>query len=120
MNASIRQAAAPSHRLKLDDVRPAMAKAELANVTNHDNRDFRSGIGAALMRMRMLCGCTADQIAREIDRDPAQVSRWERGIERPHIDAYMAVERFRFPMLIALAELLDAEVRTEITARRTA
>jgi DNA-binding transcriptional regulator YiaG len=117
MSSTMQHTASGRHRLSLDDARPVMAKASIKHL---DERDYRAEIGAALARMRMLVGMTGDQMAREIVRDPAQVSRWERGTERPQFDAYLAVERLRFPLLIALAGLLDAEVRTEITARRTA
>jgi ribosome-binding protein aMBF1 (putative translation factor) len=117
MGTSIAHATTSRHRLNLDDPRPSMAKASIKNL---DERDYRAEIGAALARMRMLCGLTGDQLASEIGKEPAQVSRWERGTERPQFDAYVAVERFRFPLLVALAGVLDAEVRTEISARRTA
>ncbi|MGP1666192.1 MAG: helix-turn-helix domain-containing protein [Rhodanobacter sp.] len=117
MATSIADTSPSRHRQSLEAVRPSMAKADLKEV---ENRDFRSEIGAALVRMRMLVGETADQVARELGKDPAQISRWEKGSERPALDAYMAVERYRFPMLIVLAGLLDAEVVTTVQMKRTA
>lgn len=62
-------------------------------------------IGSAIEAARLLARMTLDQFAREINRNPRQVSAWIHGKERPHFDAMFAVEKLQQPLVIALAGL---------------
>jgi transcriptional regulator with XRE-family HTH domain len=84
--------------------------------------DWRELIGGALERIRLLCGLSLKEFAHTIGRDERQVARWIAGTERPQMDAIFAVESFRRPTIVALAELAGdgVEVVTEIRVRRLA
>lgn len=108
-----------SHRERLEQVRPAMAKADLKNL----ERPWRERVGAALQRCFFLAGLSQKEVSGLLGhRDQAQVNRWIAGTERPQFDALFAVECLRQPMVIAFAELVGdgVEVVTEIRVRRTA
>lgn len=96
-----------------------MAKADLrkAEITA-----WREHIGRAIERARTLRGWTLQELGREVKRDERQIARWIAGTERPQLDALFAVDSFRSPMVVALAELAgdNVEVTTQITVRRTA
>jgi DNA-binding transcriptional regulator YiaG len=96
-----------------------MAKADLKKV---DAADFRKRIGLGLVRMRQLAGLSQKETAALIDRDVAQLARWEAGTERPQFDALIAVEVLRLPLLLAFAERagVGVEIETSIRIRRTA
>lgn len=110
---------APSARHRLLDELPSrvMAKASSRKL----NSDFQAEIGTAITRARLLMGLSKKELAGALDRDEAQISRWEGGKERPQFDALWALEGFRAPFVIALAEMADGvDVVTEIRIRRTA
>jgi hypothetical protein len=108
-------ASSPRHR-ELGEIQPRMAKAVLPKGEN----DQRRLLGGAIQRALSLAGWTADRLSREVSRDHRQVGRWISGEERAQLDTLWAVEEFRQPLCIALAELAECEVRTviEIPHRR--
>jgi len=95
-----------------------MAKADLQDIRKADI-DWKLAIGRAIERV--MGTLLLKEFADLIHRDERQVKRWIDGKERPQFDAIFAVDRFRGPLVIALAELAhDVEVETTITIRRTA
>ena len=89
-----------------------MAKADL---TNRENADFRAQIGQAVQRSFSLAGWSIKEASARIGKEPAQVSRWIAGTERPQFDALFAVEELRWPLVQCLARLDEQnEVITEI------
>ena len=115
---SIAEASPSRHRL-LDEVpSPVMAKASSRKL----NSDFQAEIGRSITRARMLVGWSKKELAGALDRDEAQISRWEGGKERPQFDALWALQEFRAPLVIALAELAKdgIEISTEIRIKRSA
>jgi DNA-binding transcriptional regulator YiaG len=107
---------AAAHVLR-SDVRPRMAKAELLDVRKADIDQWKAQIGQAIRETRG--AFSLKEFADLIARDERQVSRWEKGDERPQLDAIFTVPAFRGPLIVALAELAhDIEVITEIRIRR--
>jgi len=106
------------HRLLLELPLAPMAKASSRNM----NPDYQAAIGTSIARARLLVGWSKKELAAAVDRDEAQISRWEAGKERPQFDALWAVAVFRAPFVIALAELAKdgIEISTEIRIRRSA
>lgn len=101
-HANLRKAKTPS----TDDLRKAQIEA-----------DEMIRVGQAIERTRLLAGMTLDRFAREIERNPRQVSAWIRGKERPHFDAIFAVKCLQQPLVIALAELAHAGVEIDTVIR---
>lgn len=105
--------------LLTSDVRPRMAKASLRKA---DVADWREQIGRAIGRARILSGLSLKEFADAIGRDERQVARWIGGGERPQFDAIFAVVQLRGCLVIALAQLADADITVDtiITIRRSA
>lgn len=98
-------------------------RAKTAKATLHKNETapFVTQLGGCIEDVRLDAKLTLDEFAHALKRDPSQVSRWIRGEERPQLETVLAVERFRAPLLIALASLSpDIVVETTLTYRRTA
>lgn len=103
MGSTVAHAVAPRHRL-LDELPPAvMAKASSRNL----NSNFQAEIGRCVARARLLVGWSKKELAAACDKDEAQISRWEAGKERPQFDALWSIAKFRAPLVIAMAELVD-------------
>lgn len=86
------------------------------------NSDFQAQIGGCIERARLLVGWSKKELAGVLEKDEAQISRWEAGKERPQFDKLWAVPALRTPLVIALAELAKdgIEISTEIRIRRSA
>ena len=98
--------------------RKRMARADLRKAEN-DLWDRLAG--RAIARARQLAGWSLDRLALELGKDARQVSRWEKGDtpDHPQLDALFAIEGFREPLVIALAEqCCSAEIETTIRFRR--
>ena len=100
-----------------------MAKADLKKC----EADFRADMGRCVERARKALGWSQKQLGDALEqatgekRDVAQISRWEKGSERPQFDVLWAVEPLRGPLVIALASLSEQiEVDTTIRIRRSA
>jgi ribosome-binding protein aMBF1 (putative translation factor) len=118
MSSSVNQSMGAAHRLLHELPPPPMAKATSRKL----NSDFQADIGGCIARARLLVGWSKKELAAAVERDDAQISRWEAGKERPQFDALWSVPAFRAPFVIALAELAKdgIEISTEIRIRRTA
>ena len=119
MTLSSMSSSASRHR-ELAEIRPSgMAKANLRN-TEISPVAYRAAVGHAIQRAASVAGWSLKELAGRVDRDPRQVARWLDGSERPHFDALFAIEEFRQPLAVALAELAECEITTVITIRRRA
>lgn len=117
MAPSIATAMGVSHRFLLDEPK-VMAKADIKKL---EKPDFQAEIGRCVARARLLVGWSKKELAAEVSKDEAQISRWESGKERPQFDALWSVVAMRGPLVISLAELSgQIEVNTVIQIRRTA
>jgi transcriptional regulator with XRE-family HTH domain len=96
-----------------------MAKSTLRKAENETSWLV---IGQAIDRARTACQLSVKEFASAVQRDERQVARWFNGSERPQVDAVYAVECFRQPLIVALAERagVGVEVTTAITMRRIA
>lgn len=123
MGRTMPERAISSHRLSLEGVHPQMAKADLKKL---EPEDLRVALGAAIMRARMRIGWSQGETAgylakalRRDDFDQAQLSRWEKGTERPQFDALFAIPALRWPLIACIAEIDEGvEVVEEIRRRR--
>lgn len=115
MQTSLAEEAESSHRISLEDLRPAMAKADLKKV---ENREFRSEIGRAIARALALAGASQKEAAAVLGLDQGQLARWIAGTERPHLDRLFAVPEYREPLCVALAQMSGADVHMHIEFKR--
>lgn len=105
------------HRL-LPDVANTSVKADLRKP---EPVDFQAEIAKCVTRARLLVGWSKKELAAAVNKNEAQVIRWESGKERPQFDALWSVEQLRAPLVLALAELAkDVETETVIRIRRSA
>jgi len=114
----LRASSVPRHLL-LPDTTAGMLKADLRIP---EGPDWRRDVGRALERTRLLAGFDSlKTFAAAIGRDERQIARWITGAERPQLDALFAVPTLRQPLVVALAELAQADgidIVTQITVRR--
>jgi ribosome-binding protein aMBF1 (putative translation factor) len=126
--------AVSSHVLKSDGRRTALPNFETGEApmarattrTDDEQQTWRSEVAKTIERVRALSGMNLNEFADAVGRDPRQVSRWLKGEERPHIDAFFASEQLLEPLLVAFAERVEqiapskglAKVTTQITIER--
>ena len=95
-----------------------MAKA---GIRKAETDVYYASLGACMEEVRHVFGLTLEGFAAELGKNERQVSRQINGQERPQLEAVFAVDRFRAPLVIALAKLAaGVEVVTEIRVRRSA
>jgi hypothetical protein len=105
----------------LSDIRPGMAKVHSSAVRNPDGVPLFAELGTCIDEVRCEFRLTLEAFAHELGKDDRQVARWISGEVRPQLEAVFAVERFRAPLVIALAKLAkNIDVTTTITVRRIA
>jgi len=120
MADSIARRAAPAHVL-LSDVRPVMAKVHSSAVRNADSAQLFAQLGACIEDVRCDAKLTLDEFAHALGKDDRQVARWIKGEDRPQLETVFAVERFRAPLLVALAGLApEIRIVTTLTFERIA
>ena len=93
-----------------------MAKATI-NVLPKGENETRQMFGRAITRALGLLGWNADRLSRELDRDHRQVGRWISGEERPQIETLWDIKELRQPLVLALAEIAEAEVEMVVHVR---
>lgn len=118
MSSSVLDQPISRHR-ELSEIRGSMLRADLRKAETDDRRV----IGRAIVRARSLLGWSLKELAEKVGKDARQVARWESGDERDRaqLDALWAVEEFRGPFVIALAEAVDDSgvvVTTHIQVRQ--
>lgn len=112
MQTTLQTSAVPSQRERLENLHPAMAKADLKKV------EWREQVGGAIERALSLAGLTQKEgWALLGHNDGAQLNRWIKGTERPQFDVLFSVEQLRQPLVLALCELAGAGVEIETTVR---
>jgi transcriptional regulator with XRE-family HTH domain len=107
MPQTIPNSSAARHRLLSENVTPTMAKAHLRKA-EVESGDWRGEVGKAIERVKNMTGLSLKEFADAVGREDRQVARWIAGTERPQFDAIFAVEHFRQPLVIALAELIGS------------
>ncbi len=92
-----------------------MAKADLRKAENND-------AGHAIARAQKLCDWSLKEFAGHAKRGERQLARWIDGTEHPQLDTLFAIEAFRKPLVVALAERagLGVDVQTVVTIRLVA
>jgi predicted transcriptional regulator len=95
-----------------------MAKADIRKA---DRVRYYAALGGCIDEVRRVLGLSLKEFAAALGKDARQVKRWIDGAERPQLEAVFVLERFRGPLVIALARLVaDVDVITEIRVRRSA
>ena len=104
------------HRIKFDDVRPQMAKADLNKV---DDSVKRARFGRVLRRAVELAGLVEKEAAERMKADRGQFSRWLSGIENAQVWKFHADDLLGPSLLAALAEDTEgASIRQVIELHR--
>lgn len=117
MATSLAQPSLPTPLL-LSDVTGKMAKAAIRKA---DTDGLYQALGGAMCEVMRSMGLSLKEFACELGKDERQLHRQMEGTDRPQIEAVFAIDRFRGPMVIALARLAaDVDVVTEIRVRRSA
>lgn len=117
MAPSLSQPSLPTPLL-LADVSVKTAKADIRKA---DTASYYAALGGCIDEVRRVSGLTLKEFAAVIGKDERQVKRQIDGADRPQLEVVFAVERFRGPLLTALARLAaDVDVVTEIRIRRSA
>lgn len=120
MNNSLAQPSLPTPIL-VPEKRSRQAKATLKGIRKADTDGYYESLGACIDEVRGVFRLTLKEFAGEIGKDERQLQRQIEGKERPQLEAVFAIERFRGPLVIALARLAaDVDVVTEIRVRRSA
>jgi len=91
-----------------------MAKADLRKAEN--------AAGQAIERARQLRGWSLKELSGAAQRGERQLARWIDGTEHSQLDTLFAIDSFRQPLIIALAERagLGVIVQTTITLQKVA
>jgi hypothetical protein len=113
-NPSVTSSADRGHLL--NSVRaPRMAKVHAAS---HGNPASWAVIGECFDEVRQDARLNVDEFAAALKRDPKQVGKWLKGIERPQFETVFDVEQFRQPLLLALARRVPTiQIAVHLTAR---
>ena len=115
--ASLPQPSLPTPLL-LSDTGARMAKAD---IRKSDTEMYYAALGGCIEEVRRVSGLTLKEFSAVVGKDERQVKRQIDGADRPQLEAVFAIERFRGPLVIALAKLAaDVDVVTEIRVRRSA
>ena len=108
----------PPMAVRTSDGRARTAKAD---VRKADSASYYASLGGCIEEVRCAFGLTLEAYAYELKVNDRQLARQIKGEDRPQLEKVFAVERFRGPLVIALARLsADVDVVTEIRVRRTA
>lgn len=114
MGATLPNADALSHRERLEQLRPPMAKAVMKTEIAGNPREL---VGTALGRAIAIVGLSIKEAAALMNRDAAQVSRWIAGAERVQVDAVYGT-KLHGPFAIEQArDAGDCIVETTVTYR---
>lgn len=95
-----------------------MAKAD---IRKSETDTFYAQLGGCMDEVRGVFRMTLQEFSAAVGKDERQLKRQIEGKERPQLEAVFAIEKFRGPLLIAMARLATGvEVDTVIHVRRTA
>lgn len=97
------------------------AKTAKATIRKADTETYYASLGACIREVQHTSGLTLKEFCAELGKDERQIARQIDGSDRPQLEAVFAVEKFRGPLVIALARLAaDVDVVTEIRVKRSA
>ena len=97
------------------------ARTAKAAIRKPDTGAYYASLGGCIEEVRRVSGLTLKEFSVAIGKDERQLSRQIAGSDRPQLEAIFAVERFRGPLVIALARLAaDVDIVTEIRVRKSA
>lgn len=117
MSVSLNQPSLPTPLL----VSETRAQAAKADIRKADTDRYYAALGGCMAEVMGVYGLTLKEFAAELKKDERQLQRQMDGKERPQLEVVFSVDRFRAPLVIALAKLAaGVEVVTEIRVRRTA
>lgn len=95
------------------------AKPAKVTVPKRETDAFYAALGGCMDEVRRTFDLTLEGFAFELGTDRAQVGRQIDGKERPQLEKVFAVERFRGPLVIALARITpEIDVQTVMTVSR--
>ena len=112
MSSSSLQLNMPPMAVRSSDGRAKTAKAD---VRKADSAAYYRALGGCIEEVRNVHGLTLEAFAYELKVNDRQLARQIKGEDRPQLEKVFAVERFRGPLLIALAKLTGARVDTVLT-----
>jgi hypothetical protein len=105
-------------RIPLPDKTAGTAKA---GIRSADTNAYYAELGACMKAVMRACDLSLEEFAYALKKDERYIARQLTGEDKPQIDAVFAVERFRAPLVIALAALSnEIEVTTQLTYRKSA
>lgn len=82
---------------------------------------YYAALGACMDDVRRVFGLSLKEFAAELGKHERQIAAQLDGKERPQLEVVFAIERFRAPLVIALARLASGvEIDTVITVRKSA
>lgn len=108
MSSKVANADALSHRQRLENVTPVMAKADLKNL----EIEWKRRVGRAVSRAFKRADLSQKEVAGLLNHsDSAQINRWCAGTERPQLDALFAIDALQQPLVIELARMINQGVK---------
>lgn len=103
---------------RLPDKAARMAKA---NSRSADTDAYYKDLGKCMKEVMRVLDLSLEEFAYALKKDDRYIARQLTGEDRPQIEVVFAVERFRAPMVIALAQMsAGVETVTTISFKRTA
>lgn len=103
----------PPMALPSGDTRAKTAKVA---IPSRDTEAYYAALGACMDEVRRTFDLSLEGFAHELGTDRAQVGRQIKGQDRPQLEKVFAIEKFRAPLVIALAKLAaGVEVQTVVT-----
>ena len=107
--------------LLVTDGHAQMAKAAIRKADKPETAVYYADLGSCMADVMRVHGLTLKEFAAEVGKDERQLQRQMEGKERPQLEVVFAIDRFRAPLVIALAKLAaGVEIVTEIRVRRSA
>lgn len=97
------------------------AKQAKVPIPKRDTEVYYAALGGCMDEVRRVFDLSLEGFAYELGVDRGQLGKQIKGEDRPQLEKVFAVDRFRAPLVIALAKLAaGVEVVTEIRVRRSA
>ncbi len=107
MADSIAARLAPRHPVLPDIGKASQAKADVRTPDIRPEAECMALIGVAIQRAVSRVGWTNKEAAAKVGVDDAEFGKWLSGNRRPHFDRLMALDALRWPLICALADILD-------------
>lgn len=97
------------------------AKTAKVTIPKRDTEAYYAALGRCMDEVRRVFDLSVEGFAYELGIDRGQLGKQMKGEDRPQLEKVFAVDRFRAPLVIALARLAaDVDVVTTITVRKLA